>query len=305
MRRFFFLVLLIAMASCDDGDFIIETLEFDDTEIGDACALDGVLTLYKISENKNEALIMKITSNTINFTSEDSLEFTINNNTNKVLYRAFDNEVTSSYFCQTIPPTAPLVTQEWYAPSGTIRIVTKLENDDEDGIPSELEGVVYNEDGTVNDAESQDSDGDGIPDYIDRDDDDDNVLTSEEIDFNDNNEIIFIDTDGDGIPNYLDNNDDNDDVLTIDEDINGDGKPENDTTVIEGEKVPNYLTTVANTKTTDVAGRNKNEYYSVYTTTIKIVDGFKLITDDSEEIKFDLDEYIYGEIIETETNTEN
>ena len=299
-RVFFFVFISIMLSSCDDGDFIIERLEFDDTEINNPCSNT---TLFKISENGTEALIVKITSSTVNFKEVDTLEFPINNTSNQVLYRIFDAEVKSSYFCQTVPPTTPLVTEEWYAPSGTIRIVTTLEDDDQDGVPTAQEGVVYNEDGTVNKEASRDSDGDGIPDYINRDDDNDNVFTKDEIDFDDLNQVIFTDTDGDGIPNYLDNDDDDDGILTIDEDLNGDGNPANDTTEIEGQKVPNYLTTTAATATTDVFGLKKNEYQSIYSSEIMIIDGFKLQNGD-EEIKFDVEEYLYG-IIETKvTQTE-
>jgi len=49
------------------------------------------------------------------------------------------------------------------------------------------------------------------------------------------------DTDSDGIMNYLDVDDDNDGILTKDEDIDGDGDPTNDDT--DGDTIPNYLDT--------------------------------------------------------------
>lgn len=47
------------------------------------------------------------------------------------------------------------------------------------------------------------------------------------------------DTDGDSIPDYLDKDDDGDGVLTKEEDANGDGDPRNDDT--DGDGVPDYL----------------------------------------------------------------
>lgn len=47
------------------------------------------------------------------------------------------------------------------------------------------------------------------------------------------------DTDGDGLPNFVDNDDDGDGVLTRYEDIDGDGDPTNDDT--NGNGTPNYL----------------------------------------------------------------
>ncbi len=65
----------------------------------------------------------------------------------------------------------------------------------------------------------QDTDGDGTPDYLDDDDDNDNVLTADEAPDTNGNKTPedALDTDGDGIPNYLDADDDGDGILTINE----------------------------------------------------------------------------------------
>ncbi len=68
----------------------------------------------------------------------------------------------------------------------------------------------------------RDTDGDGIPDYQDTDDDGDGVATRNELD---------LDTDGDGVPDYLDTDDDGDGIATADEmpvtkDTDGDGIPD-------------------------------------------------------------------------------
>ncbi len=68
-------------------------------------------------------------------------------------------------------------------------------------------------------AAPRDTDGDGVVDARDTDDDDDLVLTIDELD---------ADTDGDGLPNRRDNDDDDDSLLTADEDIDGDGNPADD-----------------------------------------------------------------------------
>ena len=71
-----------------------------------------------------------------------------------------------------------------------------------------------------------------------RDHDLDGVLSKFE-DLNNDNNFLNDDTDEDGIANYLDVDDDNDGILTRDEDENGDGNPLNDDT--DGDGVPNYL----------------------------------------------------------------
>jgi hypothetical protein len=58
-------------------------------------------------------------------------------------------------------------------------------------------------------------------------------------DINKNGDFSDDDTDKDGIPDYLDTDDDGDGKLTKDEDVNGDGNPRNDDT--DGDGIPNYL----------------------------------------------------------------
>ncbi len=78
-----------------------------------------------------------------------------------------------------------------------------------------------------------DHDGDGIPSFKeDLNNDGEFSLNSDE-DTNDGD-----DTDGDGIPDYVDTDDDGDGVSTINEDINGDGDPTND---IGANGIANYL----------------------------------------------------------------
>ena len=68
--------------------------------------------------------------------------------------------------------------------------------------------------------------------------DNDGILSILE-DLDGDSDVKNDDTDEDGIANYLDVDDDNDGILTRDEDENGDGNPLNDDT--DGDGVPNYL----------------------------------------------------------------
>lgn len=70
-----------------------------------------------------------------------------------------------------------------------------------------------------------DHDQDGVPSYLEDYDGDEDVLND--------------DTDGDGIPDFVDLDDDGDGVRTIFEDINNDGDPTNDDDDMDG--IPNYL----------------------------------------------------------------
>lgn len=105
-------------------------------------------------------------------------------------------------------------------------------DDDGDGVPNVFED--FNGDG---DLTNDDTDGDGVANYLDNDDDGDNVPTSVELQLDaDGNPT---DTDGDGDADYLDTDDDGDGILTINEDANMDGDPTNDDT--DGDGVPDYL----------------------------------------------------------------
>ena len=90
---------------------------------------------------------------------------------------------------------------------------------DLDGIPD----VAEDKNGNRNFCDD-DTDGDGIPDYLDTDDDDDCIATVDE-DLNSDGNYYNDDLDGDGIPNFLDDDQDGDGILGCDEnqDINENG----------------------------------------------------------------------------------
>lgn len=77
---------------------------------------------------------------------------------------------------------------------------TEIADHDGDGIPSYMEDLNNN-----NFAVDDDTDGDGISNFQDPDDDGDGRLTKDEIEIIDG-EIIFTDSNDDGIPDYLDPN---------------------------------------------------------------------------------------------------
>lgn len=74
-------------------------------------------------------------------------------------------------------------------------------------------------------AIADDLDRDGVPSHLE--------------DLNTNGDVMDDDTDGDGIPNFVDTDDDGDGVLTRFEDLDNDGDPTNDDS--NGNGIPNYL----------------------------------------------------------------
>ena len=90
---------------------------------------------------------------------------------------------------------------------------------------------------------NDDTDFDGLYNYLDNDDDGDLVLTNVEYVFSRSSVSAIIDTDNDGKPNYIDSDDDGDGILTFNEDANNDGNPANDDTNSNG--TPDYLENLA------------------------------------------------------------
>lgn len=243
MRTCFSIILLLFFfSSCDDGDIIVTTLDFEDIPI-QLCGNEEVKVLYQINDNE---IFESISLRTNNNRLSDSLGILSTNQTpvitfpldenNRVVYRTYDAEVPTGYFCSVIPPSSPNVIEELVSIGGVVSITTEinmnLEDHDRDGIPSAQEGM----------ASEQDTDGDGIPDYLDIDDDGDNVSTLKEKQNtgNDPTNTDYPDTDTDGIPDYLDIDDDGDGTDTKFEVTEASQDPINPANVNEA-GLPRYL----------------------------------------------------------------
>lgn len=267
---FIFLIIL----SCDDGDIIVTSFEFDDVDL-QLCegSMTNEFVFFKINTSVNEAIAYRFIDATYSQTSETSSDIIIDLNIdpdNNLVYRQFNSAITADYYCSNIPDSSISVTDELVGTGGqaiiTNVIVSEDDNDgvestlespngidpeadpDGDGVPNYLDDdmsdpAILNEDATADSLgieEGYNSDGDQIPDFRDQDDDNDNVLTSVEFRNTDPNSTeLFEDSDGDGVPNYKDIDDDGDGIYTINEDVNGDGDPRNDDT--DGDGLPNYL----------------------------------------------------------------
>jgi hypothetical protein len=223
---------LIIFMACDDGDVAVQSFDFEDQPLS-YCDSDQSILFYVRNSSGTEAVLADLTVNLNNLLNPGILNYDLAGNTNNATYRIFDAAAEPEYFCSAIPPTSPNVVEQYTAISGRAELLVVVSKDDLDGVATDDELPL-----------DQDTDGDGLFDYIDFDDDGDNVPTAFELDvFNadgDNNPLTNpLDTDQDGIPNYLDNDDDGDGVLTIDEDLNGDLDPTNDFT--DPSAGPDYL----------------------------------------------------------------
>lgn len=230
MKKSFFIAILSSLLfswSCNDGDII--TVEFDFEDTFRACG-ETDLVFYKTKEEPGESLSIFLTDITV----ANILDFEGNENTITKTgifnYRTYNNSsLPNGLFCSDVPPAEVKIIQD-YESNSTAIIDVLLTKDDNDGIPAHLEDENLDNDNDPS-TNPTDTDGDGIPNYLDVDDDGDNVLTKDEKPDPNNDGFLddAQDTDGDGTPDYLDNDDDGDGVLTRDEETDTqDQNPRND-----------------------------------------------------------------------------
>lgn len=214
-------LFLVLFSACDDGEIIVTSFDFEDSTL-EFCNGPNKNVIYAINNNDVfESISLEFNNNQLDVDEDDNLippeeeqvTFALTEN-NRLVYRIYDSEVPNNYFCNVVPPSSPDVIEEWASePGGTVVVNTGFIDEtgtsdpDGDGLENQEEGWNSN----------QDTDEDGIPDYLDVDDDGDNVPTRNELANSADdpvNEDGYRDTDEDGIPNYLDDDDDDDGVLT-------------------------------------------------------------------------------------------
>ena len=224
------LFAILFVLACDDGEVIVTTFDFEDSEL-QVCGESGDYVFFKINSQVPESLSLQLSSAATIFEEQDTLTVNLDGSSNFASFRRFSETISNSYFCSNTPPATPQVNEEFFASSGSATLTTTVDLFDDDGLDASQEM-------------SGDTDGDGIPDVYDFDDDGDNIPTSAELDNEDldgdgNPLTNPKDTDSDGIPDYLDDDDDGDGVLTRNEDLDGDLNPGNDFAL--GATVANYL----------------------------------------------------------------
>ncbi|WP_299890604.1 T9SS type A sorting domain-containing protein [uncultured Lacinutrix sp.] len=163
---------------------------------------------------------------------------------------------------------------------------------DSDGVQDSDEDI--NGNGNLDD---DDTDMDMIPNYLDDDDDGDNVPTNVEINIPTTRmaQHPFVDTDLDTIENYLDDDDDGDLILTINEDYNNNGDPTDDDTDMSG--TPDYLEANVALSVEDF---NLNNSFSLYPNPVKENVIIKLNTIIDKEVSIELID-VQGKIIISKT----
>lgn len=118
MKRFLGLLIgALLFYSCNDGELNLKNFNFDTTAPIVDCDVNNGL-FFKISSNEALVLQTPISSFVNEVTPVDQPRKLTINSTNRVIYRAFNDNVPSSYFCSTLPPSSPVVTDERIASEG-------------------------------------------------------------------------------------------------------------------------------------------------------------------------------------------
>ena len=115
------LASVFMLQACDDGDITLESFNFDTVTVQN-CTTNNLV--YKI--NRNELLLISIPET--NFPNEvtvvGSPRIVNVNAENRIVYRLYSDNVTSTTICSVLPPASPVVQKEWNATGGTIEIIT-------------------------------------------------------------------------------------------------------------------------------------------------------------------------------------
>ncbi|MUP45450.1 hypothetical protein E0K83_06785 [Gramella sp. BOM4] len=245
MKRLFLAIsLLIFLNSCDDGDLIVTSFDFEESDL-DFCNGPDKSVFYALnSQDVFESFSLEISNSELDLDEDGDLipgdptleptRIPLNSN-NRAVFRIYSNSVptgTNNYFCSVVPPREPQVIEEWVSASGGTVIIRTFFADETSGADSDNDNVDNIDEGWNADLSNlPDTDSDGIPDYLDVDDDGDNVPTV--------TELTIESLNPDGPPNYLNPDDDGDGVptrLEVTEDA-----PETPALFQTAEGIPNYL----------------------------------------------------------------
>ena len=123
MRKGIFILVFLGLIGCSDGELQIETIDFDEVAL-DFCGSATTQTELFFKLNEFDALILNLDNGLIrNEPSSDTLRSAIPGGS-QVRYRLFDATVSSSYFCDAVPPVTPGVVEEIPGQGGEVLIFT-------------------------------------------------------------------------------------------------------------------------------------------------------------------------------------
>lgn len=134
MKRVLLIFILCLFNSCDDGDLVIETIDFNDTSITFCESTTTISSTLFFKLNTAEALILELQSGVLkNEVSADTIKSAIPGQS-QLVYRTFSDDISKNYFCDAVPPISPTVVEEFEGEGGEVFITT---------VQSESDTTVY------------------------------------------------------------------------------------------------------------------------------------------------------------------
>lgn len=121
MKKVFTIFLTLVLLSCDDGDITLQSFAFESQTV-QKCSDNNLI--FKIKDD--ELLLIDIPeSSFVNTVTPDGepREITVSSS-NKIYYRKYSGNLSSTTICSIIPPASPVVKNEWIATGGKILIET-------------------------------------------------------------------------------------------------------------------------------------------------------------------------------------
>ncbi len=125
MIRFISILFFVTifLQSCDDGDIIVTTFNFDDAALKN-CGSVGDYVFYKLNPEVKESLSLKLSVTDSLYKTPGTKQYALNGTSFFMNYRNYDGPLGADYFCSSIPPTSPKVTVDYLAQSGIAYVTT-------------------------------------------------------------------------------------------------------------------------------------------------------------------------------------
>lgn len=123
-----FLLFFFILQSCDDGDILVTSFDFDHLPL-QTCTDAGGYVFFKENRTVYESLSLSLGTADSIYQREGLRTYDLNGTSIFANYRKYDGELGSNYFCSRVPPSRPRVLTEYRAASGRAEITVVFEPD--------------------------------------------------------------------------------------------------------------------------------------------------------------------------------
>jgi len=131
------ILLVIGTVSCSDGDIILTNFDFEDSTL-ETCENNNSRVYFKRNQSSPESLSLTLPNTDSLYYQTDTIQYSLNGNSAKLVYRLHNEQVPNNYFCQSIPPSSPKTEQEYVSDTGiaTVYILVRNSNEEEGNPPN-------------------------------------------------------------------------------------------------------------------------------------------------------------------------